>query len=71
MNFVLLILQIIICCLIVVAILLQQRGTAMGSAFGVGGESYIQRRGLDKKIFWATIILAAAFIMVSYLNVIL
>ncbi|MDD5146648.1 MAG: preprotein translocase subunit SecG [Candidatus Pacebacteria bacterium] len=69
MNNILLILQIVICIATIPAILLQQRGTAMGSAFGGGGEMYLQRRGLDKKLFWATIVLGALFLIVSFLNI--
>ena len=51
-------------------ILLQQRGTALGSAFGGGGEFYSTRRGIQKKLFWATIFLGAAFIFLALLNLI-
>lgn len=56
-------LQIVIACILMVLILLQKRGTALGSAFG--GESggfYATRRGIQQKIFWATIILGIIFI---------
>lgn len=68
MNTILLIIQIVACITITVAILLQQRGTAMGSSFGGGGEFYMQRRGLDKHLFWATIVGSAIFLVVSFLN---
>ena len=54
---------IIVDCLLMIVILLQQRGTALGSAFG--GESggfYSTRRGIQQKIFWATIVLGIIFI---------
>jgi len=60
--------QIIVTAFLIVFILLQQRGTALGSAFGGGGEFYSTRRGIQKKIFWATIILGIAFIFLSILN---
>jgi protein translocase SecG subunit len=44
----LLIAQIIVSVLLVVAILLQQRGTALGSAFGGAEEVYSTRRGIQK-----------------------
>ena len=37
-------------------ILLQQRGEALGSAFGGSGEFYATRRGIEKKIFLAMVI---------------
>jgi len=55
--------QITISSLLVVAILLQQRGTALGPIFGQGSnEFYGLRRGIEKKLYWITIILAAIFI---------
>lgn len=62
--------QIIVAILLVIFILLQQRGTALGSAFGGGGEFYTTRRGLQKKILWATVFLGAAFIILALLNLI-
>lgn len=66
-NF-LLIAQIVLSIIIIILILLQQRGTALGSAFGESGGFYATRRGLEKKIFWLTIISGALFIILSVLN---
>lgn len=56
--------QIILSVLLVGAILLQQSEGSLGSAFG-GGQSGISswhtKRGLEKKLFIATIILAILF----------
>ena len=64
--------QIIIAGTLIACILLQQRGTALGSAFGGGGggggEFYATRRGIQKKIFHITIILGALFILLALLN---
>lgn len=62
--------QIIVAILLVVFILLQQRGTALGSAFGQegGGGFYGTRRGIQKKIFWASCVLGALFIILAFLN---
>lgn len=67
---ILLILQIIAPVLLIVVILLQQRGTALGSAFGGSGGFYLTKRGLEKKLFYATIVLAALFLVVSLLNLV-
>jgi len=57
---------------LIVLILLQQRGTALGSAFGGGeGGFYSTRRGLQKKIFWATVVVGALFIISALLNILL
>lgn len=49
--------------LMVLAILLQQRGATLGAGFGSSGELYTTRRGLDKNLFEATIVLAVLFIL--------
>jgi len=70
MNSNLLIAQSIISVLIVIAILLQQRGTALGSAFGGSGEVYSTRRGIQQKLLWATVILTIAFLSLTVLNLV-
>lgn len=70
MNNNLLIAQSIISVLIVIAILLQQRGTALGSAFGGGGEVYSTRRGIQQKLLWVTVILTVAFLALTVLNLV-
>lgn len=49
--------------LMMMAILLQQRGATLGAGFGSSGELYTTRRGLDKNLFEATIVLAVIFIL--------
>lgn len=68
MNDLTLITQSIVSIILVVLILLQQRGTALGSAFGGGGESYSTRRGAQKNIFYLTIILTVIFLGLSLYN---
>lgn len=48
--------------LMIVCILLQQRGASLGAGFGSSGELYTTRRGLDKSLFEATIILTVVFV---------
>lgn len=55
------IIQIVVCVLLAVAILLQQRGGSAGGAFGGAGASYFTRRGLEKVLFIATVILGILF----------
>jgi len=72
MNTILPIAQGIIAILLIIFILVQQRGTALGSAFGgEGGGFYSTRRGIQKKIFWATIIFGALFVISALLNLII
>lgn len=49
--------------LMIVAILLQQRGATLGAGFGSSGELYTARRGFDKNLFEATIVLAVIFVV--------
>lgn len=48
--------------LMVAAILLQQRGASLGAGFGASGELYTSRRGLDKSLYRATVVLAIIFV---------
>jgi protein translocase SecG subunit len=63
--------QIVVAVVLVVLILLQQRGTALGSAFGQEGGFYSTRRGIQQKIFVATIVLGALFIILALVQLIL
>ena len=49
--------------LMMISILLQQRGASLGAGFGSSGELYTTRRGLDKNLFEATIVLAVIFVL--------
>ena len=49
--------------LMIVCILLQQRGASLGAGFGSSGELYTTRRGLDKSLFDATIVLSVVFVI--------
>jgi preprotein translocase subunit SecG len=49
--------------LMILSILLQQRGASLGAGFGSSGELYTTRRGLDKSLFDATIVLAVVFVL--------
>lgn len=64
--------QLAVAVLLVAAILLQQKGQALGSAFG-GSEAgfYATRRGFQKKLYWATIVLGGLFILLSLANLLI
>lgn len=57
--------QIAVAVILIVLILLQQRGTALGSAFGQEGGFYATRRGIQQKIFIATVVLGSLFIVLA------
>ena len=63
--------QVVVSVLLIVAILLQNRGAGLGSAFGGSGGVYLTKRGLEKKLFIATIVLAVLFFAISLLGIIL
>ena len=54
---------------LVISILLQNRGTGLGAAFGGEGNVYRTKRGMEKNLFKATIVLAIIFFGVSFFNV--
>jgi len=56
------ILTIVSAVLMVVCILLQARGASLGAGFGSSGELFTTRRGTDKSLFEATIVLAVLFV---------
>ncbi len=66
MTFWLKIIQVVIAILLMVAILMQNRGAGLGGVFGgSGGGVYLTKRGLEKKLYIATIVLAIIFILLS------
>ena len=48
--------------LMILMILLQQRGATLGAGFGSSGELYTSRRGTDKSLYEATIVMAVIFV---------
>jgi protein translocase SecG subunit len=68
MNTAFIIGQIVIGVLLVISIILQTRGSTVGIAFGGSGESYRSKRGLEKLLFYATIVLAVLFASISILS---
>lgn len=57
--------------LMMACILLQQRGASLGAGFGSSGELFTTRRGLDKNLFEATIVLAVFFVLSIMIGLIL
>lgn len=57
--------QIIIAILLMLAVLLQNRGVGLSGVFGGSGHVYRTKRGLEKKLFILTIILAVLFLLIS------
>ena len=71
MKLFLTIFQIIVSILLIAAILLQQRGTGLSATFGGEGNVYRTKRGLEKMIFIATIVLAFLFFGIALASIVL
>lgn len=65
------ILQILVSAILIVVVLLQVKGSGFGAALGgmSGGGVFRTKRGLEKTLFQATIILSIVFIFISFLSV--
>ena len=61
--------QIVISILLIISILLQQRGGGLSPVLGGEGGVYRTRRGLEKSVFIATIILSALFLLTAILHI--
>lgn len=57
--------------LMMITILLQQRGQGLGSGFGGTGMEYSTKRGVERGIFYATIVFAVIFIGISIARLVL
>lgn len=71
MNPFLLIVQIIVASSLIVLILMQSKGTGLSGAFGGGSQVYRSRRGVERVVLWATIILIVLFFIISILQIII
>ena len=59
------ILQIAAALILVIVVLLQQRGSSLSVAFGGSNTAYRSRRGIEKFLFVATIVVASIFALTS------
>jgi preprotein translocase subunit SecG len=64
-------LQIVISSILIIAVLLQAKGSGFGAALGgmSGGSTFRTKRGLERTLFQATILLTIVFIFISFLSV--
>jgi protein translocase SecG subunit len=59
------IIQLISAVLLTLSILLQNKGASLSGVFGGSGNVYLSKRGFDKVLFSATIVLAVIFFAAS------
>lgn len=64
------IIQAISAILLIIGILLQSKGSGLGAAFGDTNAIQHTRRGAEKFLYQASIVLAIIFLASSFLNVI-
>ncbi len=63
------IIQAITAILLIITILLQSKGSGLGAAFGDTTNIQHTKRGAEKFLFQASIVLACIFLVASFLNV--
>jgi preprotein translocase subunit SecG len=63
--------QIVVSVALIAVIIVQAKGSGLGGIFGGDSSIYKTRRGVEKTIFQATIVLAVLFFAVSIISVLL
>lgn len=63
--------QVSVSILLICFVLLQQRGAGVSSLFGGEGGYYFQKRGMEKILFFGTVLLAIAFLGLALANFLL
>lgn len=71
MQQILTIVQIVSSVLLIISILLQQRGGGLSATFGGEGNVYRTKRGLEKILFYVSIVLSIIFLGSVFLNLII
>ena len=67
---ILVILQVISAIFLILLILLQNRGAGLSGIFGGSGNIYQTKRGLEKNLFIATIVISVIFFVISVASII-
>lgn len=62
------IVQLVVAVILIIAILLQNKGAGLGGVFGGDGNTYSTKRGFEKNLHIATIVLASLFILLALAN---
>lgn len=64
--------QIVVSILLIALVLIQERSSGLSGVFGgSGGAAYQTRRGMEKFVYWATIGVGIAFVVIAILNLVL
>jgi len=65
MQVVISIIHIILAVILTVSILLQAKGSGLGTTWAGGGETYHTKRGVEKTVFYLTIVSVVLFTITS------
>ena len=65
MDIILIVGQMVVSIALMAAVLLQARGAGLGATFGGDSSVYRSRRGIEKRLFQFTVILAVLFVIFS------
>ncbi len=63
--------QIVLAVLVITGVALQQRGNGLSSAFGGSSMEYSTKRGLEKWVFYATIVVAILWLVTAVARLVL
>lgn len=62
------IIQLVLAIILIIIILLQQKGAGLSGVFGGSSNVYSTKRGIDKILFYATIIISILFFGISFIR---
>lgn len=68
MDFILTVLQIVVALLLSLSILVQHRASGLSQTFGGAGATIVQRRGAERVIYRASILLSCVFFGLAILQ---
>jgi len=61
--------QLVVSVLLIISILLQNRGSGLSAAFGGDFGGYYTKRGIEKFLFYGSIVLSVAFMVLAIASV--
>lgn len=61
--------QVVLGIIIIILVLIQQRGSEGGTLFGLESRFFLERRGIEKNIYYLTWLFIVSFIIVSILKI--
>lgn len=64
------IIQLVLAVFLIIVILLQQKGAGLSGVFGGSSNVYSTKRGVDKILFYATIVGSALFFILSIVRLV-